>query len=126
MKLEMLDAYQELQAIVDELEASECAATSPKAKVNTNKEISNGDLISTAKHVRYLVTRRHQMGSLLAQIAEMKNSLTAQSEKVKVVICLKCHIERKLFANVYYRNKEIQFLYPYRTTLNSEIQLHFA
>ena len=84
MKLEVLDTYQELQAIVEELEASECAATSPKAKVSASKDISNGELISTAKHVRYLVTRRHQMGSLLAQIAEMKSSLTQQSEKVSL------------------------------------------
>lgn len=79
----MLDTYQELQAIVEELEASECAAMSPKVKVSTSKEISNGELISTAKHVKYLVTRRHKMGSLLAQIADMKSSLTKQTEKVR-------------------------------------------
>ena len=92
LKLEVLDTYQELQAIVDELEASECAATTEstpaKVKVSTSKDISNGELISTAKHVRYLVTRRHQMGSLLAQIADMKNSLNEQSKKVSL-ICMR-------------------------------------
>ena len=44
--MEVLDTYQELQAIVDELEASECAATAEstpaKVKVSTSKDISNG------------------------------------------------------------------------------------
>ena len=46
-----------------------------------SKHISNGELISTATHVRYLVTRRHQMGSLLAQIAEMKKSSLTQQKR---------------------------------------------
>ncbi|KAF6024590.1 CCDC64 [Bugula neritina] len=87
LKLEVLDTFQELQAIIEELEVSECASASPsKPKVNTSKDISNGELISTAKHVRYLVTRRHQMGSLLAQIADMKSSLAEQSEKVNFAL----------------------------------------
>ncbi|XP_067932133.1 bicaudal D-related protein homolog isoform X2 [Watersipora subatra] len=85
LKMEVLETYQELQAIVDELEASECAASSPRVKVTTSKDISNGELISMSKHVRYLVTRRHQMGSLLAQIAEMKSSLASQSEKMEML-----------------------------------------
>lgn len=84
----MLDAFQELQSIVDELETSECAATattaSPaKSKVSTSKEISSGELISTARHVKYLVTRRHQLSSLLSQIAELKSSLQDSTEKVQ-------------------------------------------
>ena len=51
-----------------------------------SKDISNGESISTATHVRCLVTRRHQMDSLLAQIAEMKSSLTQQFEKVSLLL----------------------------------------
>ena len=84
----MCESYLELQHIIEELESSECCSTETKVKVNTSKDIGNGELINAAKHVRYLVTRRHQMGSLLAQIAQTKSELAEKIKQVSVASLL--------------------------------------
>ena len=86
-----------MQTIVDELETSECATSQPKVKATASKDISNGELISTAKHVKYLVTRRHQLGTLLAQIADLKQEVQSKSSKVRRQLSLAS------FTKCYYR-----------------------